>query len=181
VDESSVMLKLGPAPGARQPSRARRNAVSAPSGRSPVQDRVEREMLKLIARDADTYRTYANQLEEEHFQSEANRALLAALLACGGDLRAASASDQDEAMSNKLTQLALEPVEGEPGLAYAAGVFARLKELSLQLRSDDLRRELQKLNPTTDPGYEEMFGRLIAMDGELRRLREAAAAAEAGP
>jgi DNA primase len=168
VDESSVMLKL------KQPPRARAGTAPAREGRAPVQDRVEREMLKLLARDADTFREYSGRVGEDDFQSAGNRRLLAALIACGGDLRAASA--QDEKVVKQLSQLALEPMEGDPSPSYAQAVFSRLQELSLQRRSDDLRRELQKLNPTTDAGYDEMFGQLIALDGELRRLREAAAA-----
>ena len=32
--------------------------------------------------------------------------------------------------------------------------------------------QLQKLNPTTDPGYDELFAQLVQVDGELRRLRQ---------
>jgi hypothetical protein len=30
---------------------------------------------------------------------------------------------------------------------------------------------LQKLNPTTEPGYDVLFNELVTIDGELRRLR----------
>ena len=51
-------------------------------------------------------------------------------------------------------------------------VWARLHEFLLKGRSDALRMRLQKLNPTTDPGYDELFQELVAVDGELRRLRQ---------
>jgi hypothetical protein len=35
-----------------------------------------------------------------------------------------------------------------------------------------LRTDLQKLNPTTDPGYDDLFRQLVEVDGELRRLRQ---------
>jgi hypothetical protein len=35
-----------------------------------------------------------------------------------------------------------------------------------------MRLQLQKLNPTTDVTYDELFTRLIEIDGELRRLRQ---------
>ena len=174
VDDNSVLLKLQP-----QPQRARA-AAPRTSERASVQDRVEREMLKLLARDADTYGGYVERLGEEHFQSEQHRRWLAALVACGGDLRDAAASDDE--MGATLTQLALEPLEGgDPTHGYAQGVFSRLQEFALQRRSDELRRHLQALNPTTDPDYDRLFQELIEMDGELRRLREAAAAAEGQP
>ena len=53
----------------------------------------------------------------------------------------------------------------------ALGVWTRLQELLLKSRSDVLRARLQKMNPTTDPGYEQLFSELVALDGELRRLR----------
>ena len=56
--------------------------------------------------------------------------------------------------------------------AYAEEVWARLQEFLLRRRSAALRQELQKMNPVTDPRYDELFQRLIAADGELRRLRE---------
>jgi hypothetical protein len=53
-----------------------------------------------------------------------------------------------------------------------ASVWSRLREFVLKQQSDTLRMQLQKLNPTTDPDYDEMFARLVAIDGELRRLRQ---------
>jgi hypothetical protein len=38
-------------------------------------------------------------------------------------------------------------------------------------RSDALRSRLQKMNPTVDAAYDELFAELVAVDGELRRLR----------
>jgi len=38
--------------------------------------------------------------------------------------------------------------------------------------SDALRIRLQKLNPTSDAGYGELFDELVSIDGELRRIRQ---------
>jgi len=35
-----------------------------------------------------------------------------------------------------------------------------------------MRMQLQKLNPTTDPAYDQLFSELVQVDGELRRLRQ---------
>jgi hypothetical protein len=51
-------------------------------------------------------------------------------------------------------------------------VWARLQEFALKRKSSALRQRLQKLNPTTDDDYDGLFEELIAIDGELRRLRE---------
>ena len=71
-----------------------------------------------------------------------------------------------------ISSLAVEPLdsEGEPG--YAESVWARLQEFVLKAKSDAMRMQLQKLNPTTDPAYDELFSELVQVDGELRRLRQ---------
>jgi hypothetical protein len=42
----------------------------------------------------------------------------------------------------------------------------------LKQKSDELRIRLQKLNPQTEAGYDELFHELVAVDGELRRIRQ---------
>jgi hypothetical protein len=42
----------------------------------------------------------------------------------------------------------------------------------LKARSEELRGQLQRLNPQTDVEYDGEFLRLVEIDGELRRLRE---------
>jgi hypothetical protein len=78
----------------------------------------------------------------------------------------------DDEVVQALTALALEPLDGDPLPGYPEEVWARLQEFLLRRRSVALRQELQKMNPVTDPRYDELFQRLIVADGELRRLRE---------
>jgi hypothetical protein len=47
-----------------------------------------------------------------------------------------------------------------------------LQEFALKRKSTALRQQLQKLNPVTDARYDDLFQQLIAIDGDLRRLRE---------
>jgi hypothetical protein len=68
--------------------------------------------------------------------------------------------------------LAVEPLEGDPTPEYAAHVFARMQEFVLKAKSDELRIRLQKKNPQTDAGYDELFHELVKVDGELRRIRD---------
>jgi spore coat protein CotH len=44
-------------------------------------------------------------------------------------------------------------------------------EAEIRARSDELRHLLQKLNPQTDPGYDELFSQLVDVDHTLRMLR----------
>ena len=89
-----------------------------------------------------------------------------------GLVSGSTAEGGDEEVVEALTALALEPLDGDLLPGYAEEVWARLQEFLLRRRSSALRQELQKMNPVTDPRYDEMFQRLISADGELRRLRE---------
>jgi DNA primase len=180
VSESSVMLKLqGQARGDQRGSSqtaARREAAAKerdPRKRLGPQELVEREMLKLLARDPQAWTLYGSLVTPDHFTSEANRQMLVTLASAGGDVQALIAGSEDDALVGRLSELAVEPLEGEPTADYAANVWIRLQEFALQRRSADMRRDLQKLNPTTDERYDRMFQELIALDGELRRLRQA--------
>jgi hypothetical protein len=140
--------------------------------RSSAQERVEREMLRLLARDPEIFAALSPQLEPEHFQLIRNRDAFALLIGSGGDVAGTVSRSQDDKIVKALSALALEPLDGEPTLEYAQDVSARLHEFALKRRSASLRQELQKLNPQTDPRYDTQFQELIEADGELRRLRE---------
>jgi DNA primase len=139
--------------------------------RLTARDRVEREMLRLLARDLGVFDAYAPRLSDDHVRTATGRAALASLREAGGDVGALAGAD-DPRIAASASQLALEPLEGDPTPEYAAHVFARLQEFVLKAKSDELRIRLQKLNPQTDAGYDELFHQLVAVDGELRRIRQ---------
>jgi DNA primase len=139
--------------------------------RGTARERMEREMLKLVARDADIFRTFVTRLGDDHFGNASHRRAFVALRDADGDV-SSLVSGADERLSALIAQLAVEPLEGEATEEYAEGVWTRLQEFLLRSRSDALRLRLQKLDPTSDPGYEELFRELVAVDADLRRLRE---------
>lgn len=139
--------------------------------RMSARDKVEREMLKLLARDRSVYEEYASQLTDDHLRSAAARRALVALRDAGGDASAV-AGGEDEKLGALLSALAVEPLDGDGGADYVHSVWSRLQEFVLKRKSDELRMQLQKLNPTTDAGYDELFAELVSIDGELRRLRQ---------
>jgi DNA primase len=167
VNDEAVLRKL---------ARTRTSAPeSAPPGRRPpAQDRVEREMLKILAQHADIAKELSDKITEEHFQSDQNRKLFRLLMESHGDVRSLVGDSTDERLIQRLSQLAVEPLEGDPTPDYVTGVWLRLEEFLLQRRGAAIRQRLQKLNPTSDPTYDELFQELITLDGELRRLREGA-------
>ncbi len=140
--------------------------------RLSAQERLEREMLRLLARVPGSYRALEGRLGDDHFRTASARKLFEALRAVGGDVRRAVTDGGDDRLVRSLSALALEPLDGEPTPEYAQEVWARLEEFRLKRRSDELRQRLQRMNPTTDPAYDDLFRRLIEADGELRRLRE---------
>jgi len=166
VSEGSVVLALEQQRAGR-PVEARQ-AVK----RASAQERVEREMMRILARDDVAYRSIAPRLSDEHFRSSRNRQLMSLLRDADGRVSGATAEGGDDEVVQALTALALEPLDGDPLPGYPEEVWARLHEFLLRRRSVALRQELQKMNPVTDPRYDELFQRLIVADGELRRLRE---------
>jgi DNA primase len=166
VSEGSVVLKLE-----RQLS-GRPVEVQQAVKRASAQERVEREMLRILARDDVAYRSIAPRLSDEHFRSSRNRQLMALIREADGRVSGATSEGGDDEVVQALTALALEPLDGDQLPGYPEEVWARLQEFLLRRRSVALRQELQKMNPVTDPRYDELFQRLIAADGELRRLRE---------
>jgi DNA primase len=166
VTEFSVVQALD----ARRRGRPSEVVVETPR-RMSARDKVEREMLKLLVRDRAVYDEYAPRLTDEQFRGAAARRALAALREAGGDASVVAGGD-DERLGALLSSLAVEPLDGDGGPDYVLSVWSRLQEFALKHQSDALRMQLQKLNPTTDDGYDELFARLVAIDGELRRLRQ---------
>jgi DNA primase len=140
--------------------------------RASAQEKVERELLRLLARSSETLVSLAGRVAPDLFQTTRNRELLALLVEAGGDVGAYVARSQDDRAIAALSALALEPTDGEPSPDYAEDVWARLQEFALKRRSAELRGALQKLNPQTDERYDGLFEQLISIDGELRRLRD---------
>jgi len=171
VSEASVALAL------ERRHAGRPVEVVEATKRASAQDTVERELLRLLSRDIDTFRELAPRLSEEHFVNARHRRLLRLLDEADGDVGAAVARAPDPETASSLSALPIEPLDGDPVPGYAERVWVRLEEFELRRTSAKLRRELQKMNPTTDARYDDLFQRLIAADGELRRLRESGSGA----
>jgi len=168
VDESSVLLTM------ERKLAGKPVEVEQALKRVSVNERVEREMLRLLARDTSIFEGFVGKLSEDHFQSAQNRRLFGLLVEAKGDVRSLIADADDEKTRRLLSALTLEMLDGEPTERYAGQLWYRLQEFLLQRRSAALRQRLQKLNPQTDEGYDALFSELISLDGELRRLKEQA-------
>jgi DNA primase len=165
VSQSSVLQSLQRRLGGRP------QEVEKTLKKGSASERVEREMLRLLARDVDTYAAFSERLREEHFRNPSHRRLFLALRDVGGDVQAL-AGGPDPKLGGAAAALTVEPIEGETNADYASAVWSRLQEFVLKGKSDALRVRLQKLNPTVDADYDELFRELVEVDGELRRLRD---------
>ena len=162
VSESSVMQALDQRLGGRP------QEVAKTMKRVSAQEKVEREMLKLLVGDGETYRAFVGKLQPEHFRDPSHRRLFLAIESADGDV-AAIAGGEDPKLAAAVSSLAVEPLNGD-GPDYAHSVWARLQEFLLKSKSDAIRMRLQKLNPITDTDYDDLFNELVGLDGELRRL-----------
>jgi hypothetical protein len=97
--------------------------------------------------------------------------LFVALRDADGDV-GAIVGGPDPQLAGKIASLVVEPLEGDHTPEYTEGVRERLHEFLLKSRSDRMRMELQKLNPTVDPEWEKLFRNLAEVDGELRQIRQ---------
>jgi hypothetical protein len=140
--------------------------------RVSVQQKVERELLKLLARESHLYETIEPKTTDRHFRTAGNRKLFTMLVAADGDVRKVVGDGGDPDAVKALSGLVLEPIDGAATIEYAEGLWSRLEGWRLKAEINDVRLRLQKKNPLTDPEYEAQFERLARLQGELRRLHE---------
>ncbi len=168
VAETSVLRSLQRRLGGRP------QEVAKTLRKGSAAERAEREMLRLLARDAEVYAAYADRLTEEHFRAQPNRRLFVALKGANGDITSV-VDAADQKLAAGAASLTVEPFDGDPSPEYAEAVWRSIHGYFLSARSDALRMKVQKLNPTEDHGYDDLFKQLVEADAELRRLRESPA------
>src|SRR5262249_55745667 len=151
----------------------------ASDARVPPAQQVEREALKLLVRFPDIRSARLPALDPSRFSTATLRRVVEFLReAPGGDDVArltAMAQERSESLSSPAPSLALEQLKvGEtPTNDAGEAVFLRLDEFDLKRQAEQLRKEIQPLNPLKDrETYEALFKRLIALEGDRRRLRE---------
>jgi DNA primase len=144
--------------------------VASTMKRGTARERLEREVVKLIAR-GDLGPDLAATIDASDFSTPKQRTLFTALRDVKWDAGAIVGAGDDD-LSAKVAALIVEPLEGDPTPTYAEAVVDRLRTFVLKAQSDEVRGTLQRMNPTTDADYDELFRRLVEIDGELRRLKE---------
>jgi DNA primase len=158
-----------------EPPRPQATAKAPPRSRSP-QARVECEALKFALQHPDWTADAFERWEPDWFTTPAAGASFAALREAGGTgkplemVLEAAATETDRRF---LRGLAVESFAAEENRGYADQVFRRLEELRLTRAIDQLKGNLQRMNPVERPHeYTQVFEELIALEARRRALRE---------
>jgi DNA primase len=161
--------------GGQAPARPQVTAKALPRSRSP-QARVECEALKFALQHPEWTADVFEQWEPDWFTTPATGASFAALRKAGGvgkPLDAVLEAAANETDRRFLRGLAVEAFAAEENRAYADQVFRRLEELRLTRAIDQLKGNLQRMNPVERPHeYTQVFEELIALEARRRALRE---------
>lgn len=148
----------------------------------------EREALKALAQYPHLAAPVAAELTDDDFMHPVAREIWRHMAARGlpagpdaGWLAAVSDSLPGDDLRRVLGVAAVEPMHAseQSAVTVVPAVMARLQELSIQRRIDDVKSRLQRTDPT-DPEYTEVFGRLVALEQHRRGVRERSLGATAG-
>jgi DNA primase len=148
---------------------------------------VDREALKTALQHPGLSGAAFDELPAEAFAHPAYVAVRAAVAGAGG---AASGADDTaevwvkrvleaaatDAVRSVVTELAVEPlrIAGQPDARYVDQQVGHLGERMVQRRVADVRSRLQRIDPD-DAEYQQVFGELVELEQQRRRLRERAA------
>ncbi|HEY3685710.1 MAG TPA: DNA primase [Streptosporangiaceae bacterium] len=148
----------------------------------PVVAQVEGELLKLAIQRPGLAGPAFDAVPPTAYSHPPHIAIRTLIAECGGVTAAAGnwvdvLRDRatDEPVRDLVTRYAVEPsrTDGEPGERYAASLLARLREIPLSRELASAKGALQRLNPVDNPDeYNAQFARLIALEQELRAVRE---------
>jgi len=156
-------------------SRPRVEVKAPPRSRSP-QARVECEALKFALQHPDWTAGAAEHWGADWFSTPGTLAAFRALRDAGGPgkpLEAILEAAATETDRRFLRGLAVEAFAAEENRGYADEVFRRLEELRLTRVIDQLKGNLQRMNPVERPHeYTAVFEELIALEARRRALRE---------
>ena len=162
---------------------------TAPSVPRPVaSDRalaVERELLKLALQQPALVGVEVDALGPDVWQHPAYAAVARAVAAAGGATSAPSGEAwpravidgaDDDTVRSLVTELAVEPLRSaqEPDARYAAEQVARVRERGLTRRIGEIRSRLQRTDPGQEDEYAAVFGELIDLEQQRRRLLDEA-------
>src|SRR5207244_3674717 len=134
--------------------------------RSSAQVKLEREALRIAIHQPVLAKQFAEDIGPECFSVPSHRAMWTAV-ATGSDPGSTGDADAQKAY----TALAVQSPQGEITERQAAEVFGRLKGFVVSRQVDELKEQLQRLNPIEENNtYDMLFARLIELERTKRAL-----------
>lgn len=147
----------------------------------------EREALKLAIQRPDLAGPFFDAVDESFFDDPIHIAIRKAIADAGGAAQASAGSNwvsaitdacEDLAAGAAITQLAVEPPrrDGELDAGYVNTTLASLRRPLTERKVTELKSRLQRVNPASNNDeYMRLFGELLALEKQLRGLKEQAA------
>jgi DNA primase len=174
VSENAVLLEL-------QRAEAPAEGPARPSARISPQQKVEREALKLLLQAPRLCEERLGTLDPEWFPTQSYRRAFELIRGAGGAsanisglVGAALELSRGDQMGKLIATLAVEPLLGDPTPDYVERIFLRLEEFALNRQVEELRGQVEKLNPlTSSDEHRVLFERFAKLEGARRRIREA--------
>ena len=183
VSETAVLLELQRL---RPGERSSGSEEDKGARRVPPWQRVEREALKLLIQAPRLCADRMLELGPDRFATPGYRAAFELIRegsarALGPSALVAMAHDRSrgEQLGKLLAALAVEPPQtvGEVAGPFVDQVFLRLEEFSLKRQADEIKRQLERLNPLkASEEYDELYERFVKLEGARRRIRAASEA-----
>jgi len=184
MDVDTVLRRVG----------ADRNGRAQPGGTPAVRRprdlddaalQVEREAVKVVLQRPDLAAPSWSDVAPELFTDPGYLACRDVVDRAGGPkdvddlpafVRRMRDAAPDDQVRGLLTELAVEPMRtaGSSADRYAVAVLARLQEIGVTRRVQELKGRLQRLNPEQADDYNRLFGDLIALEARRHALREQA-------
>ncbi|MGH8793060.1 MAG: DNA primase, partial [Stackebrandtia sp.] len=168
----------------------RRRAAGRPAcerrRRPPVgpQEAAEREALKLALQRPDVAGPYFDEVDETFYSEPLHAVVRQAVARAGGAAAAPEGANwiaavtqecEDLAAGALVAELAVEPMRtgAEPDAQYVNTTLARVRLPATERKVRDLKSKLQRVNPTeAEEEYMRMFGELLALEQQVRGLKE---------
>jgi DNA primase len=153
----------------------------------------EREALKLAVQRPALCGPEFDALGAGSFTASQHVAVFELIAACGGAAGSGGGREwaarlrgaaPDDAVRSFVTELAVEPLrvpraDGEADARYAAAVMSRVERLAVSREIAAVKSRLQRMSPVDEqPGYNRLFGDLIALERRRKVLLEREAGAD---
>ncbi|HEX9410246.1 MAG TPA: DNA primase [Actinomycetota bacterium] len=183
VSETAVLLELQRL---RVVERSSGGEEDKGARRVPPWQRVEREALKLLIQAPGLCAGRMLELGPDRFATPGYRAAFELIGEASGQALSPSAlvamahdRARGEQLGKLLAALAVEPPQtvGEVAGPFVDQVFLRLEEFSLKRQADEIKKQLERLNPLkASQEYDELYERFVKLEGARRRIRAASEA-----